>query len=548
MRRPALILLALFVCAPAALGQQRYERKSISYINALWLATPEARQVNQEQVGYMLSVIKEQIEMERFDYNPLPDRMIAEFVDAANARDELTVDELARLMERELTPTIVSILEGAMPERAGELVSEEKRQGFIATKAKELGITLEEIEKVMNSAYIYLPVLTGYKREESKTEGKFTYTLEGGIIWFRADMSGDYPAVELKVAKTTMSKGFGSDRFAYQSAVRNYARNLQTATRAIEEFRLSAPIAEVEGGRVGFRLGTREGIHMDDCFLVGEWVEHPDGKVRFERSGWTRVGKVADNSADKVALSYAWAVKRGSWAPGMLAVEHPRLNIDIALKPMMFYMKVTEGRIPLLGSSIFIRQDYESYAPGLDLDAHYNLAGVTGISQLFFLVGGNFVFPATLDLESNTFTMLTATPPFVWGVHGGLLKRFCMGQLAVSTEVKGGMRFFTVEQDFTFGLTGYKYTVRNNTGGVMFNLGLDWAASPDFNLGVMAGYRLLPISEIWTQELEPFGEIFAVDDQFPDIDHSGLAFGLYFHWTPPELPFDPADWLRGAWE
>jgi len=402
---------------------------------------------------------------------------------------------------------------------------------------------------VMNSAYIYLPVLTGYKREEGKQEGRYIYTIEGGIIWFYINMSGTTPQVMLKVAKTTVSKGFGSDEFAYESAVKNFARNLGVATRDISEFKLSAPISEAEGGNISFKLGIKEGIKTDECFLVGEWVADGSGDLRFVTDGWARVGRVADNRDNKWAKSSAWAVKRGSWAPGMMVVEHPRLPIDIAVKPNVGHLSISKGRIPILiGEDLQVTDDYDTYAPGIDLDAQYNLGGLTGARQWFFLVGGSFAFPATLEFQTNTLTLMSTTPPFVWGLHGGFLKRMYLGQFAATAEAKLGARFFTVEQKFQYVWDEYKYTIKNNSVGLQFSLGLDYAASPDVNIGLMAGWRAFTVSDVWDLKIEPFMDTswIVVDDAFPEIDHSGAVFGLYLHWTPPSLPFDPVSLIQGA--
>jgi hypothetical protein len=536
-------------CLSSALAQDKYERKSISYIDALWLATPEARKVKPEQVSYMLDAIQERIEMPRFDYNPLPELLIKEFVDAANARQSLTIDELARLMEQKLTPRIVNLLDEYVNLRAGELVSAEKQAGFLATKAKELGITLDEIEKVMNSAYIYLPVLTGLKREDAQQKDRYIYTINGGIIWYHIDMSSGQPRVRLRVAQSTMSKGLGSDRFAYESAVDNFARNLEVATKSIAEFKLSTPIAEVDGGNITFPLGLKEGIKLDETFMVGEWVYGAGSDPTFRTDGWVKVGKVGDNTRSDVNCSSAWAIKKGSWARGMSVVEHPRLPIDIAIIPGAGHLSVSQGRIPILiGSDMYITEDYDTYAPGVDLDAHYNLAPLTGVRQSFFLIGGSFAWPATLEFESSMLTMLSSTPPFIWGLHCGYLKKFYFGQLALTSDARIGMKFFTVEQTFKYIWDEYKYTIKNNSLGVQFGLGVDWAATPDFNIGVQTAYKAYTVSDAWTLTIDPFldGAILTWDDSFPEINHSGLFFGLYMHYTPPALSFDPISLIRGA--
>ena len=197
-----LLISAVLTTALPSFAIDRYERKSISYINSLWVATPEAKNVELGQIDYMLETVKENIEMERFDYNPLPESLLRNFINAANADSKLSVKEIAELMEAELAPVIIEILEQAVPERGKELVSEEMERRASVIKQKTSGITVEEIVKVMNAAYIYLPVLTGYK-EKAKDNDNYSYTIKGGIIWFHVGFRDDVPFVELKVAKTT---------------------------------------------------------------------------------------------------------------------------------------------------------------------------------------------------------------------------------------------------------------------------------------------------------------------------------------------------------
>jgi len=121
--------------------------------------------------------------------------------------------------------------------------------------------------------------------------------------------------------------------------------NLQVRTREIDIFKLQSPIAEVVKITIRFQLGKAEGIKMDEPFFVGEWMELNDGKIRFEKSGFVRVGTVSDNRMSTGQLSSAWVIKKGDWVRGMMIIEHPRLGIDIAVKPRWFTMNIKEGSI-----------------------------------------------------------------------------------------------------------------------------------------------------------------------------------------------------------
>lgn len=530
-----LLVLAVIITAFPANAADKYERKSISYINALWVATPQARNVERAQIGYMLATVKEYIEMERFDYNALPEALIKNFVNAANAHETLTINGIADLMQSELAPVIIEILEQAVPERGEELVSEEMERRASVIKQKTSGITIEEIIKVMNAAYIYLPVLTGYL--EQVKDGKYTYTIEGGIIWFHLGFHGETPFVKLRAAKTTKSLGFGSKEHAYQSAVRNFARNLKVATQEIEEFKLQAPIAEIEGDNITFKLGKKEGLGIDDCFYVGEWVQDAEANVAFDNLGWVRVGKVADNSKDKIAKSSAWAVKKDVWGVGMAVVEHPRLGIDIAVKPGFFATKVSDGSIRYVNDT----KATESMAFGMDIDAQYNLGRATGIRQLFFLIGGHISFPS-VEFDENSFG---SPQPFTWGLHGGIFKRmYLYGQHAITFEAIGGLRYFSVSTTNQY--TNETWILNNNTGGGQINVGYDYAMSANTNFGFTAGMKFYGKSAVWTAA-DSDGKEYILDPTypFPEIDLSGVTFGLYLHYSPPALSFDPIDMVKG---
>lgn len=545
----SLLVLCLFLASSAfaqvgtSQDQTTYERKSISYVNALWLASPTARTVDNQKVTFMLDNVKKWIEMDRFDFNPLPDKLTTEFVTAANAQETITVEGLAQLMEEKLVPEISKILAFEMEMRGQSLVGEAARQGFLAQKAKETGITLEQIEKVMNSAYIYLPVLTGYVNK-ANDKGTYTCIISGGIIWFHIDNSGNAPVVKLKVANNTESMGFGSEKCAYQSAVNNFSRNLQTATRDIPEFKLGAPIAEADGNNITIALGKKEGLRIDDTYLTGEWVMDAEGNTKFENNGWVKIGKVADNREDPVAKSEAWGVKNPGFVAGLQTVEYPRLGIDVGIKPGVFATKVDTGFIPVFGGWLEVTEEYDGMAPGLDLDFQINL----GIRQTFLLLGGHASFPAGLEFKDRTglFSNVTTTAPFIWGVHGGFMKKIYMGRMAIGIEAKGGVKFFTVAQSFNYLSSDYTLTINNNTIGGQAGLSFEYAATPAFNIGIFGAYKFYSVSDVWDVTVEggtPL--VFSNTSDFPKVDHSGIAIGLYMHWTPGSLPFDPVDLFKG---
>ena len=140
---------------------------------------------------------KQFIEVPRFDYNYIPEKLLIEFrkemdeLDHANISDYNVI--IPEIIEKTVINGIVKILNDPeiQANRGVELKDESDFQTFAATKAKSFGLTADELKSLMNSAYIYLPYVT--KMEEFQLKDPFTQTkvenitvnFFGGIIWYQ---------------------------------------------------------------------------------------------------------------------------------------------------------------------------------------------------------------------------------------------------------------------------------------------------------------------------------------------------------------------------
>ena len=274
-----------------------YARKSVTYINALWLMDESVRGLHPRQVGYILDKVKQGISMPRFDYNPVPDSLLREFYRAgkrgpvsickrghstAGGTDPMLDSISPRSWSARSSRRFVAVVDLNKEMRAAGLTSEQQRNSFIADKAKTLGITMEDVEKVMNSAYIYIPLIRGYTSQLK--DSSYSTGFAAGIIWFRISAQGE-KAHAIPVVKTfTYSSGFsvrdrnyateagmvGYKEFAFRAAVKNAARNLVVATQQIPDFRLSGQVIDKGFMGVGFNLGRREGVRVDDKYQIVE--------------------------------------------------------------------------------------------------------------------------------------------------------------------------------------------------------------------------------------------------------------------------------------
>jgi hypothetical protein len=86
MTRVFVIALILPFIITLTMGQElKYERKSISYVDVLLVSNPEIK-IEGKQASYLIKKLREYIEMPRFDYNPIPEELVADFKSELESR------------------------------------------------------------------------------------------------------------------------------------------------------------------------------------------------------------------------------------------------------------------------------------------------------------------------------------------------------------------------------------------------------------------------------------------------------------------------------
>ena len=123
-------------------------------------------------------------------------------------------ERMQKALESYLLPEISRILDVEKEMRARSFVDETEKNSFIAQKAKELGVSADHMLEVMNSAYIFLPNISKLKEKRHKKDAndkddkdKVSVDVEGGIIIYKVNYSGDYSIVKMSEISTS---GYGS--------------------------------------------------------------------------------------------------------------------------------------------------------------------------------------------------------------------------------------------------------------------------------------------------------------------------------------------------
>jgi hypothetical protein len=98
-------------------------------------------------------------------------------------------------------------------------------------------------------------------------------------------------------------------------------------------------------------------------------------------------------------------------------------------------------------------------------------------------------------------------------------------------------------------ITDITYRCTNSSSGFAINGGFEYAISPAFNFGLGVGYQMYGDSKKWDMDARTgtsgsFASELAGYNSV-NIKHTGLTAQIYFTWSPPGLPFDPWDAVRG---
>jgi hypothetical protein len=415
---------------------------------------------------------------------------------------------------------------------------------------------MEDIQKVMNSAYLYIPLIRGF-RDELK-DSSYTVHFEPGIIWFRISAAGEKARAIPVVRKFTSTEGFGRlgknyvsstglieyKEFAFRSAVKNGVRNLIKITQEIPEFKLSGQVLEKAFMSVSFDLGKKEGVKIDDKYRIMEMVEDAQGQVCEKNNGWVMVTSVGD-SASKHGYKSKGQTIAGSPYIGAVVREFPRIPIDIVFKGKMFAFSTDSAVSSDLFETLKLTNAY-----GFGVNAQYNLGRSFGINQLFFDIGFGMGFGSASGSINVSPYQAELGSCGSMTFEGSLVKKFYIGRLALMLQPAFVYQTVTVlSKDATslnIGVTNYR--AMNSNLGIAVNGGLEYALGPAVNFGIGAGYQLFGMMKDWDVESKVgTGGTWSKVGTFANdagLNHTGLTAQVYFTWSVPGLPFDPVDMIR----
>ncbi len=420
-------------------SQKTYQRKSITFFGTRSFAS----NIEPGLVDYLQQKVRNAVEMKRFDYNYIPS-------------GNYTMEEFAKAVR--------AYVDRIKFDRA-------RAEAEFSERFKEINITADDIDRIVNSAYFYkiylysahavrrkkkkAVIINGQKRIKKRIY--WDATVVAGVKFYKVlfkKSNKPYRIVaDIKRTATAQAK----TRYqALKDAIDVLALMLNKAVRNVEDFKLSAPITRSTFNSTEFMLGKKEGLKLDWGFKVYEFTE--SGERRY--LGYVKVRDVADNTKiQQPSRAQNLIVKRGwHFDGGQLLVEYPKMGLNVGI-----------GGGTLTDGSYFQEKDGILMTPGLFISLEYDTAATSGISESYVFFDTDISFP-TAGL-TNIQALL--------GIRKKMyLHRVCF---VLGAGIGGGyMReWFSNEQDPDVG----------TSFGAAVEAGFEFLFSPDLSLFINGEFR-----------------------------------------------------------
>ncbi|MCB5233681.1 MAG: hypothetical protein LHW60_00335 [Candidatus Cloacimonetes bacterium] len=550
MKKIVLIFIAFAaIVMPLCAQQGEYARKSVSSLGYVWLG-PDVQDGAFDMDVFSL-FLSSYIEVDRFDYNDLSLSSLGEFKRRASSLRIASVNSLGEIMQETVGREIVKILSDPdiQESRRLNIEDESARIRLAQTKGREFGLTAEQLEILMNSAYIYLPYVTYADWERDKDDVK--YEIKGGIIWYQLQVDKD-GKTQIVAVESSQTNGQGSATIGnknhksytfqnktFDTTPREYSmcagmhawtKNLSVNMRQIPDFSLTAQILERRSKkRFTTSLGRKDGVFLDDTFRVLEYYEDREGNVKSKRVGFGRIVKNVDNRNGKNPNKHSeiklhWAKKV---MPGAVLQEYPLLGLDLKITPFF------TGDI-YIPRQIFapLNADDVDASLGINISMAYNLAPIIGITQTYaemeFAVG---MIDPEIDISNSN--------NFLYSVYGGLSRKFWIGRTALSLGGKAGIDLMSSNnEDPFYGTT----TIGAGELAAKAEADLLYMLAPNFQLSVGAS-KGFPTGVIFSNKAINGNEIPINDYFLEEMDLSGMRFKVGFNWLLKQWSFNAFAWL-----
>jgi hypothetical protein len=504
-----------------------YQRRSVAFLDVVAYKNREL--TNRQWADYLVSAIQDTVRMARFDYNVISRRVVDDFLDMPRS---MSIEER---MNATVVPAILTAVEAEKELRAVAMLSEQQRNSFITDKARELGVTEAELNAVMNSAYIFVPVYVGHETGRTR-DGEHIIELTAGGYWWKIDNTGEVPEARLilRVERTKRVSDPDLNR-AFRAAVDLIAMDVQIATRELPEFQLSAQILSRTARSVEISIGKREGVVVDDKYRIYESIEDHSGNITERRRGWVMIDKVQKET--EASQSRAQIIAGAPYI-GATVREIPHLPFDVSLQFVSVpYNIKKDGNDGGLGRFEDLSMS-NMYGPRLKVGANMaNLFKATdfGVSQLWLNISGEYLWgSASGSCIYGDFKYAES-----FGGELSLAKKWYIRRFAVAPEIGAGFKKVLLLTDDVYSWI-IQYAVSKFTIGAFANVGAELALAPLVNIGGFIGVNAYSGGNSWDLSYYDRGSSSWKSYWDPSLNSGdyrlnavGVSWGAYFTMAIP---------------
>ncbi|WP_457569428.1 hypothetical protein, partial [Desulfurobacterium sp.] len=290
-------------------------------------------------------------------------------------------------LNTQIAPVMEKLLEITLDQRYKELPEQEKMT-FITQKAKELGLTAEVAEKLMNSGFAfatYIPTIKGNltinKSILAGTSNPYNaqISLEAQpvilIYRFDGDKKTFVPYKQIVADSGITSQSISLKRPVYSP---RYYRNLFDRTLALtikaaainagmelkedDNFAIFSPAEEVEGNSFKAKVGVAEAIRIDAPFDI---YEFENGKKVYK--GFGKARDVAYNCEIESTNKTKFDLVKGNVEEYDQLREHPWSGVLFGIQAGVTPFSVTE----VAGQSASGGGDWATFRITIDADLGY---------------------------------------------------------------------------------------------------------------------------------------------------------------------------------
>ncbi|RME19446.1 MAG: hypothetical protein D6806_18280 [Deltaproteobacteria bacterium] len=447
--------------------QQRYQRKSITYLGIkVW---PGVR-ASAEHLALVERIIRSKIELPRFDYN------------SVNIGSSTSLDQF------------ISTLREFVKKRAVDRAAAEAEY---EARFKQARVYMKDIDRIMNSAYLYQINVKGLSVYRGKCPEKKLLALAMGCVpgaegmlakldasvtfWHANLIDESKPPYKL-IKEVTHDTAWGFAELALevlknpdklpqvmhsagltatQKAASWLAEWLSKGMKQIPDFKLKTPVQAALSDGVEFMLGKGEGVRMDDTYEVAEF--NAAGKKSL--IGYVKVRKIGDaKGTGEGTPSYAEKVKeKRKFVGGEQLFEHPMIGLSVGAS-FIFEFAVKD----VLG------QDGAGLYPGGAVYVDYDLAPLFNWPEFYVSTEVDFLYVPT-----------DYTGWSVYLIHGmaGFKKKWYAESLIFTLGLRGGISYYQVETGFG------SYEGDSIGAGADAYFGIEYYIIPEFSFFSKIGGR-----------------------------------------------------------